>query len=170
MERPILLKDNGEPVKILSRWKGGKKEAGKRYREKNAEKRNAKNRDWYARNKESQRQKQSVYRKNNKDKVNAAVRIWQKKHIRQLRIQMIEAYGGKCSCCGESEPIFLQLDHINNDGSIERRKYGNHVVEWQELKKAGWPKDRHQLLCANCNYGKRMNDGVCPHKNQTNEK
>lgn len=169
MEKPILLKDNGEPVKVLAKWKGGKKEAGKRYREANGDKRNAKNREWYQKNKERERAKQSTYRKTNKDLVNAATRIWQKNHIKQLRREMIEAYGGKCSCCGETEAIFMQLDHINNDGSIERRKYGNHVVEWQELKKRNWPKDRHQLLCANCNYGKRMNNGVCPHKSNYNE-
>ena len=150
-------------------FKGGKLEAGKRYREKNKEKRRNANKIWYEKNKERERRKQSIYRKTNKDKVNESTRIWQKAHIRKLRKEMIEAYGGKCCCCGETEPIFMQLDHINNDGSIERRRYGNHVVEWQELKKTGWPKNRHQLLCANCNYGKRMNNGICPHKNKKNE-
>lgn len=32
------------------------------------------------------------------------------------------------------------------------------------LKRLGWPRDRYQLLCANCNFGKLMNGGVCPHQ------
>lgn len=31
-------------------------------------------------------------------------------------------YGRECKCCGETEPIFLTLDHINDDGSAQRRK------------------------------------------------
>lgn len=168
-EIPILFKDNGDPVIRPELWKGGKRAACKRSRIKNREKRNAKNREWYRKNAEARKVKQSIYRKENKEKVNAATRIWQKAHIRQLRKEMIDAYGGKCTCCGESEPIFLQLDHINNDGNVERRKHGNHVVEWQELKKRNWPKENHQLLCANCNHGKRMNNGICPHKTKQNE-
>jgi len=168
-EHPILFSDNDEPLKRPVKWRGGKKEADRRYREKNAEKRRAYNREWYARNAQREREKQSLYRKTNKDKINEANRIWRKKHATELRKEMIEAYGGKCCCCGETEPIFMQLDHINNDGNIERRRHGNHIVEWRELKKAGWPKDNHQLLCANCNHGKRMNNGICPHKTKINE-
>lgn len=34
------------------------------------------------------------------------------------------------------------------------------------LKRQGWPQDRYQLLCANCNFGKLMNGGVCPHQSK----
>ena len=39
----------------------------------------------------------------------------------KLRADAIEAYGSKCSCCGESESRFLTFDHINNDGAEHRR-------------------------------------------------
>lgn len=83
--------------------------------------------------------------------------------LAMLRLEMIVAFGGKCKCCGESEPAFLTLDHVNNDGSIERRVRSNRQTI-QLLKKLGWPKDGYQLLCYNCNMGKARNGGVCPHK------
>lgn len=157
-ERPIRHWKSGR------KSMGGRKEAQKRYRAKNREKRSAKGKEWYARNRDREKVKRRAYQIKNKDAVYAANRQWQRSRAKNLKAEMIEAYGGKCCCCGEPEFLFLQLDHIYNDGNIERRKFGNHIVEWAYLKSIGWPKDRHQLLCANCNYGKRVNKGACPHK------
>ena len=87
------------------------------------------------------------------------------------------AYGGYvCACCGETEKKFLTLDHIDNNGSIFRKsvfkgnKKGNtagyHTYNW--LARNGFPSG-YQVLCMNCNYGKRMNNGVCPHKTKCND-
>lgn len=79
------------------------------------------------------------------------------------RRRMIEAYGGRCVCCGESEQTFLAIDHINNDGNLERRQFGKGGNGFfTRLSKLGFPKDRYQLLCHNCNFAKRL--GICPHK------
>ena len=77
---------------------------------------------------------------------------------------MIEAYGGMCACCGETEPKFLSIDHINNDG-YERRKNGEQcgAALYRWLRDQGWPKDDYQLLCMNCNFAKG-HFGTCPHK------
>ena len=80
------------------------------------------------------------------------------------------AYGGyKCACCGETEPLFLSLDHINNDGAEWRRE----AVWGTPPRRAtgridGWWRTSSQTVSfrysvANCNHGKRMNDGICPH-------
>ncbi len=73
------------------------------------------------------------------------------------------AYGNKCACCGESERMFLHFDHVNNDGYEHRQKTspGSEFYLWLERHK--YP-ETIQILCANCNHGKRMNGGVCPHK------
>ncbi len=84
----------------------------------------------------------------------------------KYRAEMIEAYGGQCVCCGESEPAFLTVDHIHNDGAEHRKRKrgaGSGFSLAIELKKQGWPKDRYQLLCMNCNMAKG-NLGVCPHQ------
>jgi hypothetical protein len=110
--------------------------------------------------------------KNNKEKILKRMKEWYWK----LWLDTIDHYGGKCSCCGESNPMFLTMDHINNDGYIWRRNiykergYNNkrgtrgvsttvHLI-W--IRKNNYPKDL-QLLCFNCNCGKNRNKGVCPH-------
>jgi serine/threonine protein phosphatase PrpC len=75
---------------------------------------------------------------------------------------VIQHYGGKCACCGEKEPRFLTLDHINNNGSEHRRSI-NRGQFYPWVIKNGFPNDL-QLLCWNCNLGKYHNNGVCPHK------
>jgi hypothetical protein len=85
-----------------------------------------------------------------------------------LKRAVIAAYGGKCKCCGEKEESFLCVDHVRNDGKRHfggpNRKYrmaGSILYRW--LKKKRFPKKRFQLLCCNCNQGKKI-CGVCPHK------
>ena len=74
------------------------------------------------------------------------------------RLEIILHYGGKCNCCGESNPAFLEFDHINNDGS-EHRKTTKIDTSW--IKRNNCP-DYLQLLCANCNKAKGLY-GKCPH-------
>ena len=51
----------------------------------------------------------------------------------------------------------LSTDRSKHLGNVIRKLKG-------QIIKAGWPKDRYQLLCSNCNQGKRRNGGICPHK------
>ena len=89
---------------------------------------------------------------------------------RRLRLQVIEAYGGVCACCGEAEEAFLAVDHKFNDGAAERREMGkgrdnpDPLGFYRSLRDRGWPKDRYQLLCHNCNFAKARR-GACPHGN-----
>jgi hypothetical protein len=82
----------------------------------------------------------------------------------QLKLEMLESFGWKCQCCGEDNPHFLTLDHLNNDGNVHRKevKSGSVEVIYAAAKREGWPKDRYQLLCINCNWAKGK-WGVCPH-------
>ncbi len=84
----------------------------------------------------------------------------------RLRLEVIAAYGGECVCCGESAHEFLSIDHIYNDGALERNSPGGssrgHGL-YRRLKREGFPRDRYQLLCYNCNYAKSRY-GVCPHQ------
>lgn len=81
---------------------------------------------------------------------------------------VFEHYGDSCSCCGESILQFLSIDHVNNDGNKEVWSSGNRITGvhlYNRIRKAGFPKT-YQILCMNCNFGKRMNNGVCPHLTQ----
>lgn len=81
---------------------------------------------------------------------------------RTTRLEVLAAYGNKCSCCGESEPAFLSIDHINNDGASHRRQIKRANIYWW-LKRNNFPKDNFELLCHNCNMAKGLY-GKCPHK------
>ena len=73
-------------------------------------------------------------------------------------------YGKQCECCGEKEPLFLTIDHVNNDGHLHRKSSGsshNNIYGW--LVRNGFP-EGFQVLCLNCNHGKHRNHGVCPHQ------
>jgi hypothetical protein len=91
-----------------------------------------------------------------------------------IRKAVFDAYGGeRCACCGETERKFLTLDHINNDGAADRMKIaGKRTASgwttYRYLHSKGFPPG-YQVLCMNCNFGKRMNQGVCPHKVRCND-
>lgn len=77
---------------------------------------------------------------------------------------VIEKYGGKCVCCGENEILFLTIDHINNNGKDERSIKKNYNTSSFYLKlKREKVRDDLQVLCFNCNLGKSVNNGICPH-------
>ena len=44
----------------------------------------------------------------------------------ELKNEVFQAYGGyQCACCGETEPMFLTIDHVGNDGADHRRVIAN---------------------------------------------
>lgn len=91
---------------------------------------------------------------------------------RQDRKQkVVDHYGGRCACCEEKGLVFLNIDHIDENGAEHRRQIaphfknrvpgGDHFYRW--LEKNNFP-DGFQTLCYNCNIGKHWNNGVCPHQ------
>lgn len=81
-----------------------------------------------------------------------------------LRDEFITAYGGRCSCCAETEPAFLTLEHLNRDGKAHRNAVGDAPDSvLRDLKVRGWPHDGYALLCFNCNNA-RWRLGRCPHQ------
>jgi len=143
---------------------------------KDLEKRKAKDRRYYLRNTEIIKRRTSDYYHARSEAISVRRQELhtpeRKREIAELvkrghyqkRLKIIEYYGGKCSCCGESEPLFLEIDHINNDGKEHRNRIGGggrSIILW--IIKNNFP-DTVQLLCSNCNQGKRRNNGICPHK------
>lgn len=82
-----------------------------------------------------------------------------------LKRAVIDAYGGKCECCGEDEIVFLSLDHRNGGGGKHRKKIGSRT--YRILRDAGWPRSmdgyEFRLLCMNCQFG-YMHGRTCPHQ------
>lgn len=96
---------------------------------------------------------------------------YMKKYNLKLKRQVMDAYGGHCACCGETELMFLTIDHIDDNGAEHRRELA--AARGVTHGQAGaptyrWLRDNNfpsgfQVLCANCNCGRQWNGGVCPH-------
>lgn len=95
----------------------------------------------------------------------------QREYRESVKQQVFDYYGEYCACCGEAERIFLTLDHINNDGAQHKRELSKQANArsvgadklWRAIIKDGFP-NSYQILCYNCNCGKRDNGGICPHQ------
>jgi len=86
-----------------------------------------------------------------------------KRRRTELKLAVIKGYGGACTCCGETNPIFLTIDHVNGDGAQDRRKGLKAGKLAVKLIQQGFPSG-YQILCWNCNLGRQLNGGVCPHQ------
>jgi hypothetical protein len=124
------------------------------------------------------------YYQDHKKTMNARVKEWktrnpeknkliQKRHSKKYRqklvLQVLVHYGGnppKCACCGETELDFLTIDHINGGGNAHRKKIlGRLIGGWIFyiwLRKNNFP-EGFRVLCWNCQWGCRRNNGVCSH-------
>lgn len=104
---------------------------------------------------------QRQWRENNREKVSDIA----KHYRRNLKLHTIDAYGGKCACCGEATLEFLVIDHINGEGNQDRKRRGSNSSGtgfYQRLKNAGFPKGEYRVLCYNCNNSIGL-WGYCPH-------
>ena len=83
-----------------------------------------------------------------------------------IREEVFTIYGKSCECCGNSELLFLIIDHINGGGNKEvRSSFGS---SWyrsliKEFQATGARRTDLRTLCYNCNMGRQRNGGVCPH-------
>jgi predicted restriction endonuclease len=81
-----------------------------------------------------------------------------------LRKSIIEGYGGKCNCCGETQLEFLAIDHVNGGGRKERKTKSIHQI-MVDIVRRNFPDD-YRVLCHNCNQSLGWY-GYCPHKKRT---
>jgi hypothetical protein len=94
-------------------------------------------------------------------------KTYRRERQQEIKNACFAAYGGfRCNCCGESQTKFLTIDHMNNDGAIHRRTINgvhgrSQIYRW--LRRHGYP-EGFQVLCFNCNSGRQLNGGICPHQ------
>lgn len=103
------------------------------------------------------------YRANRAEQIEAMA-----KRRAEIKDLVFTAYGGyKCACCGNTEKLFLTIDHVDGQGNKHRkeinRKAGYGFYYW--LVQKNFPSG-FQVLCFNCNLGRSNNDGICPHKDK----
>ena len=97
----------------------------------------------------------------------ARARVVNKEERQRLRIEVLTAYSPDkvlgCCCCGESQPEFLTLDHIDGGGCKERKKYPATML-FRRLRREEFP-EGYRTLCYNCNNSYGMY-GYCPHERE----
>jgi hypothetical protein len=125
----------------------------------------------YQENHEKELEQCRLYRKTHREETRSCQKKYKEKnrirlrdYYRKKKAIIIEAYGGKCECCGDSHFEFLTIDHINGGGRRDRAKRVGSSF-YARLEKLGFPKDEYRLLCMNCNFalGKY---GHCPHSTE----
>jgi len=95
----------------------------------------------------------------------AYIAATRKRKNAELKLIVVNHYGGICACCGEAVLGFLTIDHVNGGGTKHRhsiKKQGASFYRW--IIKAGFPSNL-RVLCYNCNCGSAANGGICPHRN-----
>jgi hypothetical protein len=121
--------------------------------------------DWEEKHKNQRKKSHHEYYINNIEHC----KLQQREYTQKLRLQILVHYGGnppKCACCGEPEPKFLTIDHINGGGSKHRRgpkaPFKCSTLYYRWIIKNNYP-NIFQILCMNCNFAKGMY-GKCPHQ------
>jgi hypothetical protein len=87
------------------------------------------------------------YNKENSNKIAQTKQLYRRK----LKIAVLNHYGDSCNECGEDNFYYLTIDHINNDGNIDRKNglsSGHNFYHW--LIKNNFP-PQFRTLCFNCN-------------------
>jgi len=156
--------NNKKPEVIISNRLTDKKhrnsEKGRKakaeYREKNKHTIAEKAQIYYIQNKETIATK-ALERRNKLGKTlyNKLGRQQSKNRLEKLQ----QAMGGVCKNCLEDDPIFLQIDHVNNDGWVCKNPITGRREGKLKLKTYLENPKKYQLLCANCNWAKHLNGG-----------
>lgn len=142
------------------------------WRARNRERWNAYGRKWYHGNRNKRQKAIKRWAKEHPEKIRLNSKRWhsrnkeqraneQRERLLKYKTQVVEAYGGKCSCCGEKEIGFLTVEHLKKNGDSHRKVRGNF---YHYLVRNNFPdKEILSILCMNCNWIER-NGRVCPHK------
>jgi hypothetical protein len=85
----------------------------------------------------------------------------------KLRMEVLNAYGAQCQCCGEDQEEFLCIDHVDGGGRNHRKEIGTGDSVYRWLRQEGYPPG-YQVLCHNCNFALGLR-GYCPHQTKEGE-
>lgn len=78
-------------------------------------------------------------------------------------MQAYESLGGRCRRCGFKDPRALQIDHVDGHGVAEivyhQERAGKVAYYKKVIRSIAMGEKKYQLLCANCNWIKRWENG-----------
>lgn len=93
------------------------------------------------------------FRENHREEYNK----YSREYCAKKRKEILTFFGNKCIECGY-EGLALQIDHVNGHGTQERKKLGRETIKYYLyiIKQIKLGSKDYQLLCANCNFIKRL--------------
>ena len=174
VQKAWVLKNKKQIAEYRERTKGHKKEYMKEWLKKKKECPiwREKKKEYKQAYDQTEKRKKRIaeYSLENKEKIYKRALAWRVKNRPRLRVKnniraekrrtvLVNLMGGICKCCGENDPIYLQFDHVNNDGNLEKKSERGHRSWKLSLKAYQANPNRYQLLCANCNWAKQLNGG-----------
>jgi len=80
-----------------------------------------------------------------------------------LKRRVFSFLGDKCTCCGETEPGFLNVDHIVPVKYVMNGKRIKGLSFHKVYTDALTHPEKYRLMCSNCNQAIRFGR-ICPHK------
>ena len=97
------------------------------------------------------------YEKNYRKTHRKEIREYRREYLVKLKREIFDLLGNKCVFCGYTG-LALQIDHVNSGGCKERKRYGENTMYFYAhvLKEIKLGSQEYQLLCANCNFIKRL--------------
>jgi hypothetical protein len=117
-------------------------------------------REWRAKNPELSRSIDQKARKRWRERNQEYEKEVQRNYARTLHREVLQLLGGKCARCGFSDPRALQIDHVNGDGCTDGRTRQNKEFLRRWIRRHPEEARRfYQVLCANCNWIKRDEEG-----------
>jgi len=96
---------------------------------------------------------QAKYYQANKEKLDE----YNKNYTEKVRQKVIEILGLICADCGEKDSIVLQIGHINDDGSQDKKQFKNKRAFYNHILKLENRSEKYKLQCCNCNWRQEYN-------------
>lgn len=139
------------------------------------------NKEWAQNHIDNIKQAQHKYAFTHRQERNKNTREWEKRNpekalIRKisgvkkdknnLRHDVLSYYSNgrmSCECCGEQIERFLTIDDADDFHHSYKQKIGTGIRFYRWLRKNNYPYG-YRVLCFNCNSGRDLNNGICPHK------
>ena len=110
------------------------------------------NRKYAQENKESIQKKRTENRDKNKDKINSQRNKSRNEKYAKYRKQLLKKLGDKCKNCGYENPDALRIDHIENTGNLDKKKFNRKDDFYRYYNERPFEAIKYlQILCQNCN-------------------
>ena len=97
------------------------------------------------------------YYKENRNRMLTYARNVQRPKLQLLRKNAINLLGTKCCKCGFQDARALHIDHIHGGGCLEQKRFGTGAAYLKNVCQSVMDNEnKYQLLCANCNWIKKI--------------